>query len=57
LEYVAAVTLWGLRRSRCKFIFQDIQEPAGVVIKAIWNDLVHPLKEEGGVPFKNVRTL
>ena len=45
-EYVAAVTLWGLWRSRCKFMFQDIQEPTPAVIKAIWNDLVHTLKGE-----------
>jgi hypothetical protein len=45
-EYVSAVTLWGLWRSRCKFIFQGIQEPAAVVLKAIWRDLVHTLKWE-----------
>jgi hypothetical protein len=52
LESVAAVTFWGLQRCRCKFIFKGIQEPTGVVIKVIWNDLVHSLKEESGVPFK-----
>ena len=46
LEYVAALTLWGLWRSRCKFMFQDIHEHAAVIIKAIWNDLVHTLKGE-----------
>mgnify|MGYP000485797412 CR=1 FL=1 len=35
-ECVAAVALWGLWRSRCKLIFQDIHEPEAVVIKAIW---------------------
>ena len=27
-------------------IFQDVYEPAAVVIKAIWNDPVHTLKGE-----------
>jgi hypothetical protein len=44
-ECVATVILWGLWRSRCKFILQDILEAAIVVLKAIWRDLVQTLNE------------
>jgi hypothetical protein len=33
-------------RSGCKFIFQDIHESVAVVIKAMWNDLMHALQGE-----------